>query len=303
MKKWLVPLIVLAISLAFGGIVTGFTLSGGSGTQAQDLAEQVEEPTVCNAEYDISTCTQEELYELGLVGPAIMKGPFPFVAPITGGDGGDVTSIDDTDPTVCNAVHNMNACTHEELEELGVAPHGDPTYDKWLSDFGDENVVTSIDDIDPSVCNAVHNINACTQEELEELGLVGPGIMKGPFPLVNTATPTPTPTANPTTITLPQRPLIRLRHDGQVYSGVAGTSCWPVETGVSLCGDEGPLPWEIVDRATGESCPSGASWCGTAVPVPMGDSIIVEIDADDQPNSLQVAIYDNASKAHSDPPA
>ena len=53
--------------------------------------------------------------------------------------------------------------------------------------------------------------------------------------------------------------------------------------------------------ATGKSCPSGASWCGTAVPVPMGDSIIVEIDADDQPKGLQVAVYDNASWAHSDP--
>ena len=109
---------------------------------------------------------------------------------------------------------------------------------------------------------------------------------------------TPTPTVNPTTIPLPQRPLIRLRHDGQVYSGVTGNSCWP-----HLCADEGPFPWEIVDTATGKSCPSGASWCGTAVPVPMRDSIIVEIDADDQPKSLQVAIYDNAAKAASDPPA
>ena len=31
----------------------------------------------------------------------------------------------------------------------------------------------------------------------------------------------------------------------------------------------------------------------------MGDSIIVEIDADDQPNRLQVAIFDNASKTAS----
>ncbi len=115
-------------------------------------------------------------------------------------------------------------------------------------------------------------------------------------------TPTLTRTANPTTIQVPQRPLIRLRHDEQVYSGVAGNSCWPVETGVSVCGVEGPLPWEIVDVATGESCPSGASWCGTAVPVAMGDRIIVEIDADDQPKGLQVAIYGNDSQANSDPP-
>ncbi len=77
----------------------------------------------------------------------------------------------------------------------------------------------------------------------------------------------------------------------------------PLRPRDKVCGDEGPQPWEIVDRATGESCPSGASWCGTAVPVPMGDSIIVEIDADDQPKGLQVAIYDNASRANSEPPA
>ena len=125
---------------------------------------------------------------------------------------------------------------------------------------------------------------------------------------VPTSTPTLelTPTATPMPTSLPQWPLIRLRHDGQVYSGVAGNSCWPVNPlrpRDKLCGDEGPQPWEIVDTATGKSCPSGASWCGTAVPVPMGDSIIVEIDADDQPKGLQVAIYDNASRAPSDPPA
>lgn len=109
-------------------------------------------------------------------------------------------------------------------------------------------------------------------------------------------TPTLTPTANPTTIQVPHRPLIRLRHDEQVYEGVAGTFCWPDGIGVpgkfggvvfgSLCGDETPFPWEVLDTAT-------------AVTVAMGDSIIVEIDADDQPKGLQVAIFDNESKTAS----
>ena len=34
------------------------------------------------------------------------------------------TSIDDIDPKVCNAIHNINACTPEELEELGIGPYG-----------------------------------------------------------------------------------------------------------------------------------------------------------------------------------
>ena len=56
-------------------------------------------------------------------------------------------------------------------DTAGEALHGDPTYEQWLSDFGEGTVATSIDDIDPNVCNAIHNINACTPEELEELGM------------------------------------------------------------------------------------------------------------------------------------
>ena len=56
-------------------------------------------------------------------------------------------------------------------ESAGEVLHGDPTYEQWLSDFGDQTVVTSIDDIDSNVCNLVHNLNACTPEELEELGV------------------------------------------------------------------------------------------------------------------------------------
>ena len=58
-------------------------------------------------------------------------------------------------------------------DTAGEVLHGDPTYDEWLSDFGDGKVVTSIDDIDPNICNGIHNIIACTPEELEELG-IGP---------------------------------------------------------------------------------------------------------------------------------
>ena len=34
----------------------------------------------------------------------------------------DATSIDDIDPDVCNVIHNINACTLDELDELGMAP-------------------------------------------------------------------------------------------------------------------------------------------------------------------------------------
>ena len=69
-------------------------------------------------------------------------------------------------------------------DTAGEVTHGDPTYEEWISDFGDGKVLTSADDIDPNVCNTVHNINACSQEELEELGMLGPATMRGPFPFV-----------------------------------------------------------------------------------------------------------------------
>ena len=74
----------------------------------------------------------------------------------------------------------------EGTDTGGPALHGDPTYEEWLSNYQpNQRPVTSIDDIDPNVCNWVQNINACSQEELEELGMVGPATMRGP-----TATPT-----------------------------------------------------------------------------------------------------------------
>ena len=78
----------------------------------------------------------------------------------------------------------------------GFALAGDGTdAPEVVEPSGDEPTVTSTDDIDPNVCNAVHNVNACTQEELEairscwaELGLVGPATMRGPSPFVGPIT-------------------------------------------------------------------------------------------------------------------
>ena len=55
--------------------------------------------------------------------------------------------------------------------------HGDPTYEQWLSDFGDGTVVTSIDDIDPDECNWIHNITACEGEPEPGVALGEPYLM------------------------------------------------------------------------------------------------------------------------------
>jgi len=105
-----------------------------------------------------------------------------------------------------------------------------------------------------------------------------------------TSTPTlvkPTPTATSASIPLPQQPVIHLRYGGQVYDGVQGNSCWPLEKEISLCQDEGPFPWEVLD---------------TVIPVPVaaGDSIIVEIEADDRPQRLLASIFEETSQHASD---
>ena len=166
MKKWLIPLIGLTLSLAVAGIVTGFTLSGGSeGMDPGDgkVVTSIDDidPKVCNLMHNRKPCTPEELGVAPHGDPTYDEWLSDF------GDGKVVTSIDDIDPKVCNLIHNRKPCTPEEL---GVAPHGDPTYDEWLSYFGDGKVVTSIDDIDPKVCNLIHNRKPCTPEGLEELG-------------------------------------------------------------------------------------------------------------------------------------
>ena len=53
--------------------------------------------------------------------------------------------------------------------EPGLGEDGPSTYEEWLSNHrSNQGPVTSIDDIDPNVCNMVHNINACTAEEMEQ---------------------------------------------------------------------------------------------------------------------------------------
>jgi len=101
MKKWMIALLTLTFSIATIGVVAGFTLTGGGG-----------------------------------------------------GDNPEGTSSTDT-------------------------PHGDPTYEQWLDDFGPvQGPITSIDDIDPDKCNLIHNITACSPEELEALG--GAHLLDGP---------------------------------------------------------------------------------------------------------------------------
>ena len=103
-------------------------------------------------------------------------------------------------------------------------------------------------------------------------------------PTASNITPTQSSATEPDSV--PPQPVIRLHYGGQVYDGVPGNFCWPVEPGVSLCAVEGPFPWQDLDLS--------------AILVTAGDSIIVEIEADDRPQNLRAAIFAEASEHASD---
>ncbi len=106
MKKWLIPLIGLTLSLAVAGIVTGFTLSGGSGTPAQDTAGQVEEPS---------------------------------------GNQIPIRSDEGIDPNECNWVHNITACDgNPTLEDPPLPTYEDWLRDHGSD--GDDTLVMGPDE-------------------------------------------------------------------------------------------------------------------------------------------------------------
>ena len=103
-------------------------------------------------------------------------------------------------------------------------------------------------------------------------------------PTASKITPTQSSATDPGSV--PSRPVMRLHFGEHVYDGVPGNFCWPVEPGVSLCAVEGPFPWQDLDLS--------------AIPVAAGDSIIVEIEADNRPQKLRAAIFAEASEHASD---
>src|SRR3990172_1524222 len=67
----------------------------------------------------------------------------------SGDDQPPIRSDEGIDPNECNIVHNIDACTPEELEQAGMeVPDDGPP-------------IRSDEGIDPNECNIVHNIEAC----------------------------------------------------------------------------------------------------------------------------------------------
>ncbi len=126
---------------------------------------------------------------------------------------------------------------------------------------------------------------ACTNDDAPRARFT-PVPTSGDVPSGTTSEITPTQTTVREPDSVPLQPVIRLHYGGQVYDGVPGNFCWPVEPGVSLCAVEGPFPWQDIDLA--------------AIAVTAGDSIVVEVEADDRPQKLRAAIFAEASEHASD---
>lgn len=78
------------------------------------------------------------------------------------------------DPDECNEVHNIDACDDGELglpandeEPVRSGEGSDSGGGTTLDDPCDPLPLRSDCDIDPDVCNVIHNITACSEEELE----------------------------------------------------------------------------------------------------------------------------------------
>ena len=126
---------------------------------------------------------------------------------------------------------------------------------------------------------------ACTNDDAPRSQST-PVSTDGVIPSGTTAETTPTQTSATEPDSVPLRPVIRPHYGGQVYDGVPGNFCWPSKPGVSTCGVETAFPWRDLDLS--------------AIPVKVGDSIIVEIEADDRPQKLRAAIFTEASEHASD---
>ena len=146
MKKLLLAGILLAIVVT-AGTTAGFALAGGEASKP--ISSEPASPMDCSQAHDRGDCLDEQYlqYQSPVLPDA---GLDPDVCNIAACDGGGtpqlhpVRSDEGIDPNGCNPVHNINVCTAEELEELGmVGPlgaaekgtHGDPTYEEWLLNY------------------------------------------------------------------------------------------------------------------------------------------------------------------------
>jgi hypothetical protein len=130
MKKWLIPLTILIVGLATAGGVTAFALSGnGDTTPAPEDSGTPDSSGVCAPGVTDCVDTDVQASDDGEPDNGIAVGePHPDTRDDDGKvDDGSTTqppirSDEGIDPDKCNLVHNLTACTEDELKAAGIEP-------------------------------------------------------------------------------------------------------------------------------------------------------------------------------------
>ena len=126
------------------------------------------------------------LAPLAVVAVLIAAGTTAAVLAGSGGDSAPVTSGDEIAPGECSLVHNVEVCDEAApgQDVAGMCVEGVEDCVDMIDCSLAENEALCTDDagaepppvrsdegIDPDECNLVHNIDACSPEELKEAGI------------------------------------------------------------------------------------------------------------------------------------
>ena len=190
-KKWLLPLLSLTLALTTVGAAFALTSAGGGDSAGgTDTAGEVThgdptyeewlsnyqpnqgpvtsvddiDPNECNWIHNIAACEGEpgpNQHDGSVPDPAVAREPRPGVAvgepyPLpVGKECGPAAIVPMTSDGQFTCFYFGTGTVNDEPGGQVVEP---------------QPPITSIDDIAPDVWNGIHNISACTLEELEELG-------------------------------------------------------------------------------------------------------------------------------------
>ncbi len=209
MKKWMIPLLGLTLTLATAGVVTAYALAGdgSNGSDPQDAALPPLSAMCVEEVPDCDDMLAVDLDEDGAVEPDFGEDE-PYLVPDRDIECGPDQSVAVTSDGLVSCVDVV------DLPDSPIAVEPQPP-------------IRSDEGIDPNKCNRVHNVDACegTGSGSVETGVVpGPGIAVGePYPL-------------PVSKGCGPGQAIAITSDGQV-------SCFDLDDGAGTANDEpgGPM--------------------------------------------------------------
>jgi hypothetical protein len=162
MRKWLIPLLVLAL-LAGGGAAALAIESATGGPDGEPVTSADElGPGECSLVHNLDACDGAGDSVVPGAAGMCLEGATDCVDTVDSDGDMPVRSDEGIDPDECNLVHNIDACTAADCERL----EADPALceagraDKPAEGPSDEPI-SSGDGIAPDDCSLVHNLDSC----------------------------------------------------------------------------------------------------------------------------------------------